>query len=281
MNLLLIDGHNLLYRSFVSLPAAITTREGAPINAVYGTLAAILRFARDFNSTHVVAAFDVPETPTFRHRLYPPYQGQRGPLGGDQAVEFARQVEVAKDALPRIGVPALACPGYEADDIIGTLACSAIRAGSSAILVSTDRDLLQLVQPGIEVFSPGPKAIRVLDAEGVRARLGVGPEGVTTFKALAGDASDNIPGVPGIGTKIAASLVNEYGDLESMFARLDELPARTATLLKAGQEEALLFRTLVTLRTDLDLALPLHDLPTWPFDANSRVRQLLTDAGYG
>src|SRR5262245_47669058 len=128
MTVLLLDAHNLLFRSFVTLPSSITA-QGKPVHAVYGMLAAVLRLMRELEPEHVVAAFDVPSVPTFRHELYPAYQGQRGPLGGEQADEFSRQVAMAIDALPRLGLPALSYPGYEADDIMGTLACGCASDG--------------------------------------------------------------------------------------------------------------------------------------------------------
>jgi DNA polymerase-1 len=280
MTVLLLDAHNLLFRSFVTLPASITAR-GKPVHALYGMLAAVLRLMRELEPVHIVAAFDVPSVPTFRHELYPAYQGQRGPLGGEQADEFSRQVEMAMDALPKLGLPALAYPGYEADDIIGTLACGCASDGGRAVMVSTDRDLLQLLRPGIEVMVPGKVALHIRDAAGARARLGVDPEGVTTFKALAGDASDNIPGVAGIGAKTAVALVDEYGDLDTIYSRVDELPPRVARALEQGRDDAYLFRRIVTLVTDLKLAVDPRTLPTPRFEPDSKVRDLLAQAGYG
>jgi len=142
---LLLDGHNLLYRAFTSLPMAITGQDGQPINAVYGMLSTIIKLARDHGAEGAVAAFDVPDVPSFRHDLYPGYQAQRGPLGGDHAEEFRRQVDLAQRILPLTGVPALIAPCYEADDIMGTLATRLAGTGDTALIVSTDRDLLQLV----------------------------------------------------------------------------------------------------------------------------------------
>lgn len=278
MTVLILDAYNLLFRSFSSLPPAITAGDGRPINAVYGMLAFIARLVREYDAQHVVAAFDVPDVPTFRHELYAGYQAQRGPLGGDRAEDFARQARIAREILPQLGVPALESPGHEADDVMGSLAERLSERGKCSILVSTDRDLLQLVRPRIEVLVPGKELLHIVDAEGARQRLGVPPEGVTTFKALAGDASDNIPGIPGIGAKTATRLVDEFADLDRIYADLDAHPRRVAAALRGRQDEAYLFRTVATiLRTvPVDEALP--PLGLHPDD---RPRALLDRVGLG
>jgi DNA polymerase-1 len=180
--------------------------------------------------------------------------------------------------LPAAGIPALSLGGYEADDIMATLAVSAARRGDEALIVSTDRDLLQLVRPGIGIVVPGKTNLLVTDADGVRERMGVGPEGITTFKALAGDASDNIPGVAGIGAKTAAGLVNDYRTLEEIYSRLTELPPRVSARLSEGRDQAFLFREVVTVVTDLDLPVSLDGLPALTLTPETRVREII-DAG--
>lgn len=276
VNVLLLDSYNLLYRSFSSLPPTITGADGQPINAVYGMLSSILRLWREGRPDHIIAAFDLPEVPNFRSRMYPPYQMQRGPLGGEFAVEFAGQVEAARRLLPLLGIPAVSQPGYEADDVMGTLAQGVAKAGGNATIVSTDRDLTQLVGRGIRVLIPSSKEPVILSTdEDVRSVLGVDADGVTTFKALAGDVSDNIPGVRGIGRVGAVNLVNEYHTLERIYASLDQLRARTAAALEAGKREAYLFRDLVSIRTDLEVLAILANLPAVDIDDSSRVRELL------
>jgi DNA polymerase I len=281
VTVLLLDGHNLLFRAFSSLPRSITGPSGRPINGVYGMLGAIIRLVRDLQPAGVVAAFDVPEVRTFRHELFPAYQGQRGPLGGEHAAEFKEQIELAQAVLPSVGIPALTHPGYEADDIIGTLADTLGQHGSQSIIVSTDRDLLQLVSPTTGVLVPGPTPVNIDSDEDVFERIGVPPSGVTTYKALAGDASDNIPGVAGIGSKTASSLVNQYGSLETVYDRLDELPTRTSNALKAGQDNAFLFRRVVTVVTDLNLEFKVGDLPALGITEEDRPRQILDNVQAG
>src|SRR5947209_4222790 len=122
MRVLLLDSYNLLFRAFTSIPSAVVAGDGRPINAVYGMVATVLRLRAALEATHIVAAFDEPGTPTFRHRLYPLYQAQRGPLGGDKAEDFARQAAIAQGSFSRIGIPAVSLAGFEADDVMGTLA---------------------------------------------------------------------------------------------------------------------------------------------------------------
>jgi DNA polymerase-1 len=276
---LLLDGHNLLYRAFTSLPRSIVGVDGEPIHGVYGMVGTMLRLVSESGADHVVAAFDEPGTPTFRHRLYPSYQGQRGPLGGDHAADFTRQIGIVRSLLPPLGVPAPTCPGYEADDIMGTLAMRLAGAGHEALIVSTDRDLLQLVRPGVGVMTPSSPPVVATSDQDVVDRLGVRPAEVTTWKALAGDASDNIPGVPGIGTKTATNLVQQFGTLETMYDRLDAMPKRTASALTMGRDEAFLFRHLVTVVTDLDLPLEVAHLPELALPSDAKAGSILRQAG--
>jgi DNA polymerase-1 len=280
MHVLLLDGHNLLHRAFTSLPRSIVGQDGLPINGVYGFVGTILRLSRDLQSDHIVAAFDVPEFPTFRHEIYPGYQGHRGPLGGEFADDFQRQTEVIKQLLPSIDIPALTAPGFEADDIIGTVSTAIAERDGCAIIVSTDRDLLQLVRPGIEVLTPDNPPLAVPDAEVVQARIGVPPASIPTYKALAGDPSDNIPGVSGIGAKTAAKLVNEYKTLERIYTSLEAIPPRTALALDSQRDRAFLFRRVATVVTDLDLPVVLDALPAVQFASETRARAILDQHGY-
>lgn len=277
---LLLDAYNLLFRSFTSLPRSIIDENGLPINAVYGMLSYLVRLTGDVSADHLVAAFDAPGVPTFRHTLYPAYQGHRGPMGGDHADDFARQVAIARMILPSLDVLCFDRPGYEADDVLGSLAYKIAPHGERCIIVSTDRDLLQLVTPGIETLAPGnpPRQART-EAE-VRERMGVAPSGVATFKALAGDASDHIPGVRGIGAKTAGALVNEHESLEAIYASIDTLSPRLQVQLADGREDAFVFRQVATVVTTLEFALDPGRLPRHVFEPNSKPRALLRDAGY-
>jgi DNA polymerase-1 len=275
---LLLDAYNLLFRSFASLPAKITGADQLPVNAVYGMLAFIVRAAREYEPEHIIAAFDVPDVPTFRHILYDRYQAQRGPMGGDNAPDFQRQVTLALQILPGLGIPAVSRAGFEADDIMGTLALQLANEGREAILVSTDRDLLQLVQPLISILVPGKEGKLIAGEDAVRERIGVVPSGVTSFKALAGDASDNIPGLPGIGAKTASALVTRYGSLDGIYANLEDIPVRQRAILQPGHDQAYLYQDVATIRTEVP-GLSAAALPAPEIGPDSRPRELLGKYG--
>jgi len=274
----LLDSFNVLFRSFVTLPRSITDTSDRPVHAVYGMLSFILRVQRLFGIDSFVAAFDEPMTPTFRHILYPPYQAQRGPMGGEESADFMRQVDEARRLLPILGIPSVSRTGFEADDVMGSLALELERGGTDAVVISTDRDVLQLVSdPGIRVLVPGKDTGRMMTRKDVRERLGVYPEAVPTFKALAGDASDNLPGVRGIGTKTAIGLIERYGSLDAVYAHLEDFSPRTGRLLEAGRDIAYVCLRLATIVTDLDTDHIVAQVQ--PIDAEAKVRELLAEGG--
>lgn len=256
---LLVDGHNMIFRAFTSVPRTITAPGGDPVNGVYGLVGTLLRLIRDYRPAYVAVAFDIPEVPTYRHKLFPAYQGQRGPLGGADAENFAWQVERAKEVLDLMHLKWLAMPGFEADDVLGTLA-SVLTAGAvSSLIVSTDRDLQQLVGPCVTVLIPGKQPVLVGPAD-VRTRLGVPPERIVDWKVLAGDPSDNIPGVPGIGNKSAMDLVQRFGSWMAVYDHLDQLPQRQRSALTAGRAGAEVFAEVVRIHCDLPLNCAAGDL---------------------
>lgn len=279
MKVLLLDGHNLLYRSFTTLPRSITGVDGEPVHGVHGLVSVVIRLIRETDADHVVAAFDVPEVPTFRHKLFPDYQVQRGPLGGADAGDFRRQVGIARHVLSNAGIPALTAPGYEADDIMATLAAQLAAVQANAVVVSADRDLLQLVAAHISILVPSNPIRIFADAAAVRERLGVDPDGIADFKALAGDASDNIPGIAGIGFKSAVDLVNTFGSIESIYEHLADVTPRVHKRLDGWREYALLLRRVVTLVRNLALDVEVSDLPSLQFDSTARARSILELAG--
>jgi len=256
---LLVDGHNIIFRAFSSVPRSITDPDGNPVNGVYGLIGTLLRLVRDRKPKYLAVAFDVPEVPTFRHHLFPPYQGQRGPLGGDAAENFAWQVEQAKHVLDHVGLKWLTAAGFEADDVIGTLARQAAEAGVASLIVSSDRDLQQLAQPLIRVLIPGKKPLEI-GTEEVRERLGISPDRIVDWKVLAGDPSDNIPGVAGIGNTSAVALVETYGSWPAVYENLAHVPARQRAALEAGRSQAELFAEVVRIRDNLPLDIGLDDL---------------------
>ncbi len=257
--LLLVDGHNLIFRAFSSVPRSITDPNGRAVNGIYGFFGTLLRMLRDRRPRWAAVAFDVPEIPTFRHRLFPAYQGQRGPLGAPHAENFAWQVENMILLLEHFGLAALTAPGFEADDIIATLARGGSVAGVPSLIVTTDRDLQQLVQPLVRVLVPGKKPVEI-GAEEVKERLGVEPSQIVDWKILAGDASDNIPGVAGIGDRSAVQMLRQYGSLAAIYDSLDRLPLRQRLALERGRETAQLFSQVIRLHDDLPLGVDLDDL---------------------
>jgi len=249
----------MIFRAFTSVPRSITSPDGAPVNGVYGLIGTLLQLIRTQKPRYVAVAFDLPEIPTFRHHLFPAYQGQRGPLGGADSANFAWQVDRACEVLDLIGIRWLSARGFEADDVIGTLAVATASAGVRSLIVSTDRDLQQLVQPLVHVLIPGKVPIEIGPDE-VRARLGISPDRIVDWKALAGDPSDNIPGVVGIGDKTAVTLVGLYGSWQGVYDNLDHLPVRQRAALTAGRSNAELFAKVVKINCDLDLAVNIEDL---------------------
>lgn len=278
MTIGLLDSFNVLFRSFVTLPRSITDTSDRPVHAVYGMLSFVLRVQRLFGIDSFVAAFDEPMTPTFRHILYPPYQAQRGPMGGDESADFLRQVDEARRLLPVLGIPSVSRTGFEADDVMGSLALELQRGGKDAVVISTDRDVLQLVRdPGVRVLVPGKDTGRMMTREDVRERLGVYPEAVPTLKALAGDVSDNLPGVRGIGSKTAIGLVERHSSLDEIYAHLADLSPRTGKLLRAGRDIAYVCLRLATIVTDLDTDHVVTQVQ--PIDTKAKVRDLLAEGG--
>lgn len=248
--LLLVDGHSLLFRAYHALPP-LTRPDGTPTGAVYGFANMLLKAVADFEPRRVAVAFD-SAAPTFRHEQFAAYKAQREAAPDD----FRIQVPLARRLLDLLEIPYIAVDGWEADDIIGTLAAASARDGWTVLVLTGDRDLLQLVRPGVDVLLTrrGLSDLERLDAEGVRAKLGVDPEYVPDLKGLMGDASDNIPGVPGIGEKSAVALVQRYGHLEDVFAHLDAMPeARWRKALAGQQAAALASRELATIRVDAPL----------------------------
>ncbi len=220
--LVLIDGSGYIFRAYHALPP-LTRPDGTPVNAVYGFSNMLYKLIddmlKDGVTTHVAVIFDSARK-TFRSDIYPEYKAQRPPPPEDLLPQFP----LIREAVRAFGIPALEMEGYEADDIIATYARRAREAGMEAVIVSSDKDLMQLVGDGVVMLDPMKN--RLIDAEQVREKFGVPPEKVVDVQALAGDSVDNVPGVPGIGVKTAALLINQYGDLENLLAHATEIPQK-------------------------------------------------------
>jgi DNA polymerase-1 len=257
--LVLIDGSGYIFRAFHALPP-MTRADGTPVNAVYGYTAMVMKLVDDLAPEHVAVVFDSARK-TFRNDIYAEYKANRS----DPPEELVPQFDLVRDATTALSLPQLELPGFEADDLIATYAGVAEAAGLDTVIVSSDKDLMQLVRGGISMLDP-MKQRRISDAEVVE-RFGVTPDKVVDVQALAGDSTDNVPGVPGIGVKTAAELINSYGDLDTLLARAAEIkqPKRRENLIQFA-EQARISRDLVRLRDDAPMPLPLADLQRLPRD---------------
>lgn len=251
---LLIDGHSLLFRAYHALPP-LTRRDGTPTGALYGFASMFLKVVDEEEAGRVVVVFDAPD-PTFRHEQYEQYKGNREAAPDD----FRVQVPLVEALLDRMGVPRLAVRGYEADDVLGTLARMGTERGYESAVVTGDRDLLQLVDDQVSVLLTtrgGISELERMDAAATEAKMGVRPEQVPDLKGLMGDASDNIRGVAGIGEKSAKTLVRQYGSIAAIYDHLEAIEnPRWLKALRAGRADAFASRDLAT----IDRAVPIE----WP-----------------
>ncbi len=246
--LVLIDGHSILNRAFFGLPD-LTNAEGLHTNAVYGFLNILFKILEEEQPDYLTVAFDV-HAPTFRHKMFDGYKGTRKPM----AEELRQQVPLMKEMLTAMGVAIVEKEGYEADDIIGTIAGMGERAGMEVSVVSGDRDLLQLATDHVQIRIPKTKKtgteIENYYAADVKERYQVTPKEFIDVKALMGDTSDNIPGVPGIGEKTASALIAQYGSIESVHEHAAEVkPPRAGKNIVEFWEQALMSKTLAAIET--------------------------------
>ncbi|MBI4033951.1 MAG: hypothetical protein HY378_00165 [Candidatus Brennerbacteria bacterium] len=256
--LLLIDANSLIHRAYHALPP-LTTPEGKPIGAVYGLASMLLKIAREERPDYTAAAFDTPEA-TFRDELFEDYKAQRPKV--DE--ELVGQLAEARNLFREFNIPSFEKPGYEADDIIATLAKKFDGGGNLKVIILTgDLDTLQLVS-GSEVVVKTPKKgvseTMIYDEEAVKERYGVGPGKLNDYKGLTGDPSDNVPGVPGVGPKTASKLIQEFGSLEKLYENLGKTEGKLKEKLLENRGKALLSRKLVELRKDIPLEANLESL---------------------
>lgn len=256
--LVLIDGHSILNRAFYGVPE-LTNSKGLHTNAVYGFLNIMFRVVEDEKADHLAVAFDLKD-PTFRHNMFEAYKGTRKPM----PEELHEQVPVIKEVLTAMGIPILTKSGYEADDILGTVAKRCASEGVDVSVVSGDRDLLQLAEERIKIRMPrtsrGVTEIRDYYPDDVKQEYQVTPKEFIDVKALMGDASDNIPGVPSIGEKTATSLIVNYGSIENAFDHIDEVkPPRAQKALREHYDMAQLSKELATICIDCEIDFSLED----------------------
>ncbi len=253
--LVLVDGSGYIFRAFHALPP-MTRRDGTPVNAVYGFTAMLMKLIDDLAPDHVAVVFDVARK-TFRSDIYPAYKANRS----EPPDELVPQFSLVRDATTALSLPLVEAPGFEADDLIATYARHAEAAGLQTLIVSSDKDLMQLVRGDVTMLDPMKQ--RRIGRDEVVDRFGVPPEKVVDVQSLAGDSTDNVPGVPGIGIKTAAELINTYGDLDNLLDQAGDIkqPKRRENLLNFA-EQARISRELVRLKDDVPLTLDLPDLVT-------------------
>ncbi len=271
--LLLFDGNALVHRAYHALPPLTVSRTGEMVNAVKGFVSTLLKVMKDINPTYWAITFDSP-APTFRHKQFAEYKQHR-PKTPDELISQIKRVHQMSEAF---NLPQFEIEGYEADDILGTLSRQASQNNVDTIIVTGDNDMLQVVSPEVKVMSPrrGFGDTVLYDEEGVRAKYGIGPEQLIDYKALTGDPSDNIPGVPGIGEKTAVKLLNQFGSIDEIYSRITEVnPEKLQNLLSDHREQVMQNKELVAIVTDVPVDLNLDSCQVSAYD-----RQHVVDLFY-
>jgi DNA polymerase I len=245
-SLFLVDGSNNVYRSYFAI-RGLTNSAGLATNAVYGFTTTLKKLLKDHDPGYIAVAFDIGSAKT-RHEAFADYKKDRRPMPDDLAV----QLPLVNEVLDGFHIPVIGVEDWEADDLIGTLACTARDRGFDVVIATSDKDFFQLVGDGIKLYHTGREVL--YDASGVTEAFGVPPDKVVEVMAIMGDAIDNIPGVPGIGEKGAKTLIQQYGSLENIYEHLDELKPGQRKKLEEGRDKAFLSRDLARIKCDLDFA---------------------------
>ena len=262
--LLLLDGHSLAYRAFFALPVEnFSTTTGQPTNAVYGFTAMLINVLRDEAPTHVAVTFDVSKS-TFRTETYADYKAGRA----ETPTDFKGQVSLVREVLDALRVPIVTAEGFEADDVIATLATQAAAEDMDVLIVTGDRDAFQLVSERVTVLynARGVSDMRRMTPDSVQEKYGLSPEQYPEFAALRGDPSDNLPGIPGLGEKTATKLIQQYGDVASLIDHVDEVKGKVGDNLRAAAASVLRNRQLTELVRDVPLEVGPHDLRLGQWD---------------
>ncbi len=263
-----------VYRAFYAIPA-MANRDGLPTNATFGFARMLQHMLSDALPDYVAVAFDAKE-PTFRHERYAQYKAQRPPM----PAELVEQLPWIHEYVRALNIPCLEYPGYEADDVIATLARRGAAHNCRALIATSDKDLCQLVSPQIAILRSSLQESEVLDEAAVREKFGVTPAQIVDYLILVGDSADNVPGVPGIGPKTAQVLLNEYGTLDNVYAHVDALKPAVRDKLEAARANIAELRVLLQVHCDVPVreeweALRVQDAD---HDALSRLRAFL---GFG
>ena len=273
--LYIIDGHGLIYRAYYAfIRNPLITIKGENTSAIFGFMRMILRLISDHNPQYLVCVFDTKEK-TFRHKIYSEYKAKRLKAPEDLTI----QAETIKNLVESLGIKGLEMDGYEADDIIGTLVERACEKKFKSVIVTSDKDILQLVDESVSVYAnkKGISEVDIMDRDRVYEVWRVWPENMTDLLALMGDQSDNIPGVRGIGKTTALNLIQEFGNIEYLYENLDKIEKeKTRNLLIQGKNDALLSKKLVTIKHDVPIDFNLQDFTIKSFPKKEGIT-LLTE----
>jgi len=286
--LVIIDSHAILHRAYHALPKENFKRQGEPVNAVYGFFSMLLLVISELEPDYLVACFDSPG-PNFRHQKFIAYQANRLKTESD----LTSQIKLTKKLVEETEIPVFIAPGFEADDIIGTLV-KKLRAKNAnakakgkkseidrAIIVTGDKDLMQLVGPKADLFllDRGVSGASLVGPKEVKERLGVDPDQVVDYKALVGDSADNYPGVAGIGPKTAVSLLSSFSDLNGVYQHLPKVGLKLKEKLAQGREAALLSQELARISQDVPIKLSFKKM-AWDKERLLKLQSSLKDLGF-
>lgn len=273
--LVIFDGNAIMHRAFHAIPP-LTTKNGEPINAIYGLVSMLINVVDKLKPTHIIVCFD-EKAKTFRQKLLPTYQSQRP----ETAHDLISQFDKARDFLKAVKIPVYSKSGYEADDVIGTIATN--NKIEETIIVTGDRDILQLVddKKGIKLFMPigGLSNGKIFGEKETLERLGVMPNRIIDYKALVGDASDNYFGVSGIGPKTAISLLSKFNKFDEIYKNLDKIPVKLKEKLEKGKNSAKLSYKLATIVKNVPLKIGFEDSSKWDL-ASEDVLKLFSKFGF-
>ncbi len=276
--LVLIDGNAILHRAYHALPQSLTTKDGEPINAVYGFVSMLLRIIQDMKPTNIAVCFDTP-VETLRKAQYVGYQAHRPRMES----ELSNQFEITYKVLDAMNIPVYKKERYEADDVIGTITKECKKKVDEIVIVTGDKDILQLVddKDNVKVYMPvqGLSKAKLYGEADVVERMEVKPSQIVDYKALAGDSSDNYPGVPGIGPKTAINLLEKYENLENIYKNLGQIPEKVSKKLATGTESAGMSQSLARIVTEVPVNFKLKDSMDWDI-SSKKVLTLFEKIGF-
>lgn len=274
--LVLVDGNAIIHRAYHAMPTTLTDKEGNPTNAVYGFTSMLLRIIEDLEPTHLIVCFDRKE-PTFRKEMFDDYQSHRP----EADKELISQFGTVREVVSSFGIPIFDKAGYEADDLIGTIAKKAEKDLDGVVIVTGDKDILQLVTDKTKVYLPikGLSIAKLMDKDEVMVKLGVWPEQIVDYKALVGDPSDNYPGVRGIGPKTAESLLDEYENFDKIYENIDDIPITTKNKLVEGKEMGEMSYKLAKIDTDVPIKYDVEEAKDWGIE-RKEILETFSDIGF-